>query len=451
MADEMQEIEARLAAYVDGTLPADQRAEIEAYLKANASHGRLIAELKSIKTAVATLPKEKAPAEVLDGLQAHLERHQLLEGVEESVSSSRIQRWPQFGALAAVLMLAAGLGILVYAVLPKQKGPPPEFAILPDALSTQPTGSNEVPVGGASLDESPTADKRSEVAREDRTTLGLSARASAERQAQYQQNPPIYTNGMSVEPQVSNTWPPQAEPALKMAVPPAAAAPVAQSALSGPTRVLTVTTDDPILTANLIASYFSQVNLNFQRVGSIESVLPGPAGEVRFGLSDAASANQPMATTAPQAISELESARLPARPATRPSEVVVLRELSARQVADAETAVRAQRFTRQRTEADWVGRLSRSKDTLTTQPSTEPSDGPITQMAVASTQATMAGFGGGGAAYQAGTTLPADADAAPSNLVIVVVLGAVETPSSTQPATQSASTEPPATQPATQP
>ena len=34
MADEMEQIEARLAAYVDGTLPVDQRAEIEAYLQA---------------------------------------------------------------------------------------------------------------------------------------------------------------------------------------------------------------------------------------------------------------------------------------------------------------------------------------------------------------------------------------------------------------------------------
>ena len=121
MADEMEQIEARLAAYIDDTLPAPQRAEIEGYLKANPAHATLIAELVALKSAVAGLPREKAPAEVLDGLQSQIERHALLDADEDDAPAMRLSRWPAFGSAAAVLLLAGGLGLLVYQVLPKPK------------------------------------------------------------------------------------------------------------------------------------------------------------------------------------------------------------------------------------------------------------------------------------------------------------------------------------------
>lgn len=411
----MQEIEARLAAYVDGTLPADQRAEIEAYLKANANHGRLIAELKSIKAAVTTLPKEKAPAEVLDGLQAHLERHQLLEDVEDSVGSSRIQRWPQVGALAAVLMLAAGLGILVYVVLPKRKGPPPELAMLPEVLNTQPTGSDEVPPGGATLNEQAAGQKPMMAARS----------AGAEQQYQSQ----MYNNGMSADQQIGAPTPATpAVPELARAATPAASP---QGKLAGPTRVLTITTDDPILTANLVAGYFAQANLNFQRVASVDSVLPTPAN-APFGLPG--EAGSPAATQSAEPLAA--AAVLPAAPAaaalptTQPTEVVVLRALSPVQLADAETAVRAQRFTRQRAKAEWVGRADVLKDAAT-QPATLPVDA-----IVLSTQPALPNL--------ADAAAPRDTfrQEAGTNLVIVVLPDAPAIPAATQPAT------PPATLPA---
>ncbi|MGC4030290.1 MAG: hypothetical protein QM754_00885 [Tepidisphaeraceae bacterium] len=151
MSHEMEEMEARLAGYIDGTLPPAQCAEIEAYLKSNPTHAKLITELQSIRSAVASLPRENAPAEVLDTLQANLERHSLLENVEESVTPMRISHWPQFGAVAAVLLLTTGLGVLIYTVMPSGRPSQNDLALLTSSAASQPEGGDTVPSEGVAL------------------------------------------------------------------------------------------------------------------------------------------------------------------------------------------------------------------------------------------------------------------------------------------------------------
>ena len=117
MAEESENIEARLAAYIDGDLPPQERIDIEQYLAANPSHANLIASLRQQHAQLSGLPREKSPAEVMDHIQQHLERHALLSDADDG-ATLRPSRWPQWTAIAAMLMLAAGLGLLVYQVLP---------------------------------------------------------------------------------------------------------------------------------------------------------------------------------------------------------------------------------------------------------------------------------------------------------------------------------------------
>ena len=117
-------IEAQLAAYVDGELTDAERAEIERHLTANPQHRTLIRELMGHRDLLRELPRASAPADLNQEFSGQLERSALLDAGEESVAvAGRIHRWPQIAAVAAVVFLALGLGIVVYYVLPSSNDP----------------------------------------------------------------------------------------------------------------------------------------------------------------------------------------------------------------------------------------------------------------------------------------------------------------------------------------
>src|SRR3954471_12178759 len=123
MAQNQEQIEARLAAYIDGELNAAERAEIEKHLAGNPQHKLLIDELTAQRDLLTAVPREKAPPEILETIQQQLERSVLLGSGEDATSDTgmRINRWPHRGAIAAVILLTSGLGFLVYKVLPSNK------------------------------------------------------------------------------------------------------------------------------------------------------------------------------------------------------------------------------------------------------------------------------------------------------------------------------------------
>ena len=63
-----ENIEAKLAAYVDGELDAADRAEIEQHLAANPQHRKLIEELREARQCLRELPREQAPPEIAEML-----------------------------------------------------------------------------------------------------------------------------------------------------------------------------------------------------------------------------------------------------------------------------------------------------------------------------------------------------------------------------------------------
>ena len=129
MIDGTEQIEAKLAAYVDGELSDVERAEIELHLQKNPAHRELLAELMEQRQWLAQLPRDAAPADVSEAIHGQLERSVLLDGAgEEETATLKINRWPQVMALAAMLLLATGLGLIVYYVLPSPGTQPPEFA-----------------------------------------------------------------------------------------------------------------------------------------------------------------------------------------------------------------------------------------------------------------------------------------------------------------------------------
>src|SRR4051812_44508248 len=116
MTQNQEQIEAKLAAYIDGELDEAGRAEIEKHLASNPQHRKLIDELSIQRDLIRGLPRENAPPEISETIQGQLERSVLLGrgGDIAEEASMRISPWPHRGAIAAVIMLTAGLGYLVY-------------------------------------------------------------------------------------------------------------------------------------------------------------------------------------------------------------------------------------------------------------------------------------------------------------------------------------------------
>jgi hypothetical protein len=124
MSEVQENTEAKLAAYIDGELEGAERAEIEKLLEQHPNYRRVLDQLRVARDLLRGLPRESAPPELNEAFNGQLERTVLLEGLgERRVRGASLNRWPQFAAMAAILLLTAGLGVVVFFVLPKGKPP----------------------------------------------------------------------------------------------------------------------------------------------------------------------------------------------------------------------------------------------------------------------------------------------------------------------------------------
>src|SRR4051812_1827686 len=141
MAENAEEIEAKLAAYVDGELTPAGRVEIETHLEANPSHRALLQDLVLHRNLLRSLPREKAPGDCTEGFQGQLERDILLGGNELNLARRRwrIQYSPQLLSAAAIIVVAVGLAVIVYSVLPPHQPKAPLAA-----LSTEPNKETQL-------------------------------------------------------------------------------------------------------------------------------------------------------------------------------------------------------------------------------------------------------------------------------------------------------------------
>lgn len=146
MAENSETIEARLCAYVEGSLDEAERAEIERHLELHPNHRRLLAELAAQRDWLQHLPREEAPADLAEAIESRSERAALLDAGTRSTSAAR---WSTFGPrtwlAAAVVILAAGLGVLVYVTVPTRQAAR-RYSMGPtssERLATQPRGDEE--------------------------------------------------------------------------------------------------------------------------------------------------------------------------------------------------------------------------------------------------------------------------------------------------------------------
>ena len=105
-------METKLNEYVDGTLPAHDRASVEPHLVDCAACRAAVAELRSLSAAAASLPKRIEPGRDLWG------------GIETRIgqrATGTVQRFRWRPALAAAALLVIALGL--YRLLPPSTAP----------------------------------------------------------------------------------------------------------------------------------------------------------------------------------------------------------------------------------------------------------------------------------------------------------------------------------------
>ena len=160
--DPKEATEARLCAYLEGTLLPTEKVEIERHLLANPQHKRLLAELATTREWTRMLPFENVPIDLAEAFQGQVERSILLD--DSDAQGATVRRWPQLVLIAATVVITLGLGFLIYAMLPGRgleplayKYPPatggtdskvlstPSPGIAPVTPTTQPMLSMAVP------------------------------------------------------------------------------------------------------------------------------------------------------------------------------------------------------------------------------------------------------------------------------------------------------------------
>src|SRR5260370_37230446 len=97
-SENIEAIEAKLCAYVEGVLDEKDRAEIERHLEANPQHRKLLADLGRTREMLRARPHESSPPDIMEALQGHLERGAFLDatGMPESEPALQINRWLTF-------------------------------------------------------------------------------------------------------------------------------------------------------------------------------------------------------------------------------------------------------------------------------------------------------------------------------------------------------------------
>ena len=145
MNDIPEELQQRIAAYLDGQLPPAEAARLEVYL-ANTDPAlvNMVVGMLADKVQVRALPKSKAPIDLAQRIMESVERSSLLKDVEH-LSGTRRAWWQSRAAIAAGLAIVlGGFSYLVITSVVRQR--PPEFAAggAPQSVPSAPAGPGQL-------------------------------------------------------------------------------------------------------------------------------------------------------------------------------------------------------------------------------------------------------------------------------------------------------------------
>ncbi len=106
--------------YVEGDLPAEERAQFEATLTRDSHLRQLVSDMQADRTGLRQLPREDAPSHLVEDAVGHLERQMLLGETESEPEASgkepearrfHLRKTLTYAAIAAVVVISGGVVI----------------------------------------------------------------------------------------------------------------------------------------------------------------------------------------------------------------------------------------------------------------------------------------------------------------------------------------------------
>jgi len=160
-----EQVRDHLSAYLDKELTADLSAAVRAHVDACPDCRSLLADLRATSNLLRRLPVHAAPEGLAGDVMREMERRVVLESSEpaagqpheRTLAIHRARSWPRALAVAATLLLAAGIGLFAYlGGRPGDVAPSVEFAgraldKAPDATATEPDSGPAEPAGPTDL------------------------------------------------------------------------------------------------------------------------------------------------------------------------------------------------------------------------------------------------------------------------------------------------------------
>jgi len=112
----------QLSAYLDGELTAEEARRVEQAVEADADLARELADLRAVRELLAKMPREHAGAGFAADVVRRAQQAGLVQG--RAGSERRSRNWARRLAMAAVLVLAVGVGLAIIASLwaPRPRG-----------------------------------------------------------------------------------------------------------------------------------------------------------------------------------------------------------------------------------------------------------------------------------------------------------------------------------------
>jgi len=184
-----EDIEARLCAYIEGSLSPDEQAEIERHLAAHPQHRQMIHDLIRTRNLVGTLPRVNAPEDLCDGLQGQLERSMLLSGgltpTHAASLNPRPRRLSHLAIVGVVCLLSLGFGSVVYYVL-RAALYPVQLAVAPlPPPSMDSTGATAATAANVAAASTPAVSDASAIPASDSTNIANASVAVATTQPSF--------------------------------------------------------------------------------------------------------------------------------------------------------------------------------------------------------------------------------------------------------------------------
>ncbi|MFW6066130.1 MAG: anti-sigma factor family protein, partial [Planctomycetota bacterium] len=113
MSGEKDKIREQLSAYLDGELSDEEARCVEAALKSDSELQAELDELRRVREMVGSLSSSQAPEGFVERVMARAERERLMAGDDSQSHRGGPLRWARLLATAAVLLVAAGAGLVL--------------------------------------------------------------------------------------------------------------------------------------------------------------------------------------------------------------------------------------------------------------------------------------------------------------------------------------------------